>query len=130
LIAGRNSSRAAVRWDATSLAPVEVARNTSTVAEGDSMDDDQLATEMAAVKDKLGEFPEDDKKLSKIERKEKDLLLMKQEVLARIREARNNNHKQAEFDNTVYYGVLNSWFGRHPLLRRFIINSRCRWNVF
>ena len=94
------------------------------------MDDEQLATEMLRVKEKLDVYPADNKALSKSERKEKDLLMMKQYTLDRIKDARLNSHKQAEFDNTIAYGVLNSWFGKHAFLRHFVINSRCRWNVF
>ena len=94
------------------------------------MTDEELEIEMKTVTDDLAELPEDDKALDKEQRKEKDLLFMKQEVLKRIKAARAQDNKQVEFDYSIYYGVLNSWFGKHPFLRRFVINSRCRWNVF
>ena len=94
------------------------------------MTEDELKQEMQIVDSDMEKLPADDKSLTKEERKDKDLLLMKKEVLSRIKDAREKNHKQVEFDNTVYYGVLSSWFGRHPFLRHFVINSKCRWNVW
>jgi len=95
-----------------------------------NMTDEELKQEMQIVGEDLEKLPADDKSLTKEQKKDKNLLLMKKDVLLRIKDAREKSHKQVEFDNTVYYGVLNSWFSKHPFLMRFVINAKCRWNVW
>ena len=94
------------------------------------MTDEELKLETQIVSEDLEKLSADDKSLTKEQRRDKGLLMMKKEVLIRIKSARANSHKQLEFDNTVYYGVLNSWFGKHPFLRHLVINAKCRWNVW
>ena len=94
------------------------------------MTSEELEAEIKKIDENLESLPADDKPITKEERKEKGLLLLKQSVLLRIKDAREKNDKQSEVENTIQYGVLNSWIGKHAFLRHFVINARCRWNVF
>ena len=94
------------------------------------MDNEQLAAEIQTVSEQLEQMPAEDEKLSKEERKEKNLLVMKKALLLKMKQAREAKDVQTEFDAAIYYGVLNSWFGKHPFLRNLLINSKLRWNVF
>ena len=94
------------------------------------MTSEELEAEIKKIDENLESLPADDKPITKEERKEKGLLLLKQSVLLRIKDAREKNYKQSEFENTIQYGVLNSWISKHAFLMHFMINSKCRWNIF
>lgn len=110
----------------------EAERNTNTAAEDEEiiMNEVELEGEIKTVAEELEKLPVDGKPITREEKKEKILLSMKKDVLLRIKDARESGSKQAEFDNTVYYGVLNSWIGKHTFLRHFVLSTKCRGNVF
>ena len=113
-------------------ARAEAERNTNTAAEGEKiiMTEEELEAEIKIVTETLEKLPVDKKPITREEKKEKGLFTMKKDVLLRIKDAREKGNKQAEFDNTVYYGVLNSWIGKHAFLRHLVISTKCRGNVF
>ena len=94
------------------------------------MTEDELEAEIKRISEDLENLPADNKPITGEEKKEKNLLFLKKNVLLRIKDAREKEQKQAEFDSTIYYGVLNSWVGKHAFLRHLVVNARCRWNVF
>ena len=95
------------------------------------MTDEELQQLLAGVTAGIEKLATDksDKPLTKVERQEKSLLLMKQDTLLRIKLAREKNEKHAEFNSVAYYGILDSWVGKNAFLRR-LARARFQSSVF
>jgi len=110
--------------------PVAVARNTNTVAESRSiMTDEELQQAIQDLSESIDSLPKSDKPLSKEERRRREMLLIKKEVLHRIKEAREKKNTSQELYHSVYYGLLTSWGEKHPYWVGLIM-SHFRWGAF
>ena len=111
-------------------APAVAARNTNTVAEGESaMTDEELQKTIQEVCESIENLPESDKHLSKEERKLKVILSMKKDILNKIKEAREKNELSDELYHTTVYGLFESLGEKHPYLMS-LVQSNLRWNSF
>ena len=111
-------------------APVAAARNTNFAVEGENlMTDAELQKLIQDVCESIDSLPKSDKPLSKEERKRREVLLLKKEVLGKIKEAREKNEKDNELYNTMVYGLLISVGEKHPYLAS-LLKSNIRWSMF
>ena len=111
-------------------ARVAVARNTNIVVEGESvMTDQELQEEVRYVTESIDNLPESDKDQSKEERRHRDVLLVRKEMLGRIKQAREKGDKNLELQETMNYGLLTSWGEKHPYLMG-LVRANLRWNAF
>ena len=94
------------------------------------MTNEELEKAMQEVGEKIKNLPEDEKSLSKKERKQRGLLLSQKVALDRIKLAREKNDKDSELQHTITYGMLTSWLGRHPYLMHVFLNARGSRRVF
>ena len=110
--------------------PVAAARNTNIVVEGEVvMTDEDLQKEIRQVTESIENLPEPDKSDSKEEKRHRDVLLVRKEVLERIKKAREKGDKNQELQETMTYGLLTSWGEKHPYLMG-LVRSNIRWNAF
>ena len=109
---------------------VAVARNTSIVAEGEGiMTDEDIQKAIQEVSESLDNLPKADDSLSGEERRRRAVLLLKKDILGKIKDAREKNEKDKELHNTMVYGLLTSWGEKHPYLMA-LVQSNLRWNAF
>jgi len=106
-----------------------VARNTNTVAEGESIMTDKelqrVSKEVSADIDKLSNL---DRPLTKEEGRYRAKLSKRKYVLDRIKQAREKNRKEDEIYNSAVYELLVPWGERHPFLMGIVIHlMRVRW---
>jgi hypothetical protein len=110
--------------------PAAVARNTNTVAEGDSimMTKEQLQEALEEVSADLEKLSNREKPLTKEEKKYRGKLLMRRNVLESIKEAKEKNQKSEELYNSTVYSLLVPWGEKHPVLMFFVMRlMRARW---
>ncbi len=93
------------------------------------MTDEELQKEIQDVCESIAHLPKSDKSLSKEERRRREVLLLKKEILDKIKDAREKNRKDQELHNTMVYGLLTSWGETHPYLMS-LVQSNLRWNAF
>ncbi len=91
--------------------------------------DEQLQQELQDINEGLKELPDPDKSLSKEERKRKYLLLMKKDVLEKIKQAKEKNDKSQEFDSSIDYAVLTSFGEKHPILMH-LAKMKFKWSIY
>ncbi|MDD4858867.1 MAG: hypothetical protein PHR56_01480 [Dehalococcoidales bacterium] len=60
-----------------------------------------------------------DQVLTKAQKNDKGLMMAKKDTLLRIKLAREKRESNAEFNNIVFWGALNSWAGKNAILRHF-----------
>ena len=106
-----------------------MARNTNTVAEGESIMTDKelqrVSKEVSADIDKLANL---DRPLTKEEGRYRAKLSKRKYVLDRIKQAREKNRKEDEIYNSAVYELLVPWGERHPFLMGIVIHlMRVRW---
>ena len=111
-------------------APVVAARNTNIAVEGEkSMTDQELQKEIRDVGEGIENLSMPDQSLSKEETKRKNVLLVKKDILEKIKDARENNEKDKELQNAMLYGLLTSLGEKHPYLMA-LVQSNLRWSSF
>ena len=93
------------------------------------MTDEELQKAIREVSESLNNLPESDKSLSKEDRKRRYVLLLKKDILDKIKEAREKNDKSQELQNTMAYGLLTSVGEKHPYLAS-LLKSNLRWGGF
>jgi len=93
------------------------------------MTDEELQKEIQDVCESIDNLPKSDKSLSKEERKCRAVLLLKKELLDKIKDAREKNDKNAELHHSMVYGLLTSWGETHPYLMS-LVQSNLRWSAF
>ena len=79
----------------------------------------KLIKEASSDIDSLSSSPPG-KPLPENERRRKEILLIKKEILGKIKEARENNEKDKELDNIIFYGLLTSMGEKHPYLMSLV----------
>jgi hypothetical protein len=90
------------------------------------MTNEELKRESQEVGQRLDKLSQSDEPQPK---RLREWLLLRQQTLEKIKEAKEKNNRDQEFYNTVYYGILNTWGEKHPFLASFVM-SRVRWGVF
>ncbi len=111
-------------------APAVAARNTNTAAEGESaMTDEELQKTIQDVRESIENLPESDKPLSKEEKRRRDILLVKKDILNKIKEAREKNELSDELYHSTVYGLFVSLGEKHPYLMG-LVQANLRWNAF
>jgi len=80
------------------------------------MTDEELRREFENVKDSLASLPHSDEPLTKEERRLKYVLTQREEVLLRIKEAKEKKDETREFKYSTEYALLTSLGEKHPLL--------------
>ncbi len=93
------------------------------------MTDEELRKTIQDVCESIENLPESDKPLSKEERKRRQILLMKKDILSKIKEAREKNELGDELYHTTVYGLLVSLGEKHPYLMG-LVQSNIRWGSF
>ena len=93
------------------------------------MTDEQLQEAIREVGESLNNLPKSEESLSKEDRKRGYVLLLKKDVLDKIKEAREKNDKSQELYNTMVYGLLTSVGEKHPYLIG-LLKSNLRWGGF
>ena len=93
------------------------------------MTDKELQEAIQEVTDSINNLPKANKPLSKEERQYREALLLKKEILDRIKVAKEKGRTDDELYNSVFYGMLTSWIGKHPYLMS-LVQSNFRWNAF
>ncbi len=86
----------------------------------------QVIKELEGDLDKLSKLKEP---LPKQEKRQKRLLLLKKDTLCKIKEAREQGDDRRELNQTVRYGLLNSWVAKYPFLMRSIM-SKIGWDSY
>ena len=106
-----------------------MARNTNTVAEGESiMTDKQLQRVLKEVSADIDKLSNPDRPLTKEEERYRAKLSKRKYVLDRIKQAREKNRKEDEIYNSAVYEMLVPWGERHPFLMGIVIHlMRVRW---
>jgi hypothetical protein len=111
-------------------APVEAARNTNTVVEGEiaMMTEEQWKETMKEVTGELEKLSDLERPLTKEEQKHRNKYRIRKYVLDKIKEAGDKNSKSDELYNTTYYQMLVPWGEKHPVLFFFWMRLvRARW---
>ena len=95
------------------------------------MTDEELQKLIKEVSNDIGSLSSSPpgKPLPENERRRKEILLIKKEILGKIKEARENNEKDKELHNTIFYGLLTSMGEKHPYLMG-LVKSNLRWSGF
>ena len=89
----------------------------------------KMTEDLMWVGESIDNLPKSDKSLSKEERRRKEILLLKKEILDKIKDAREKNEKGQELHHTMVYGLLTSLGEKHPYLMA-LIQSNLRWSSF
>jgi len=93
------------------------------------MNDEELQQLIQYVTTGIERLSGTERPLTKEEKKEKGLLHLKKDCLLKIKLAREKHETLDEFNNIVYYGTLDSWVGRNPIMRHFA-KIRFRSRIF
>jgi len=111
-------------------APVAAARNISIAVEGKgAVRDEDLQKAIQEVCESLDNLSKSDDPLPKEERRRREVLLLKKDILEKIKDAREKNEKDQELYNIMVYGLLTSWGEKHPYLMS-LVKSNLRWSSF
>lgn len=84
------------------------------------MTDEELQQTIQGLTESIDGLSDPDKPLTKEDKKEKNRLLLRRDVLERIKGAREKNDKNAELSYTATYGLLTSFGEKHPFLMRMV----------
>ena len=84
------------------------------------MDNEEIQSLIQEMTDGLDELSNLERKLNKEERKRKHLLQMKQDILMRIKKARDDNNSSQEYNLLVNYGIVTSLGEKHPILMMLV----------
>jgi len=90
------------------------------------MTDEDLEKELQTVCDSIDNLPQVEGPLPREEKKRRDLLSLRKATLEKIKEAKEKKAEDAELHNSIVYGLLTSWWGKHPYLMHFMVNVRLR----
>ncbi len=90
------------------------------------MTDEELQQTMQEVTENIDKLSDPDKPLTKEEKKCRQMLLVKKEILQKIKEAKEKGQKHEELYNSVYYSLLTSWGEKHPFLASLAMRN-FRW---
>ena len=90
------------------------------------MTDEDLERELRVVCESIDNLPQAEEPLPKEEKQCRDLLSLRKATLEKIKEAKEKKSEDAEMYNSIVYGLLTSWWGKHPLLLHFMVNARLR----
>jgi len=87
------------------------------------MTDEEVQQAIQEVNKSLDNLPESDDKAPSQQRQ---VLLLKKEVLQKVKEAREEGNKNQEVYNSVYYSLLDTWGEKHPYMVHLMM-SRFKW---
>ena len=90
------------------------------------MTDEDLTKELTTVCGSIDNLPQSEGPLSKEEKQRRDLLSLRKATLERIKEAKEKKADDAEMYNSMIYGLLTSWWGKHPFLMHLMVNAKLR----
>jgi len=109
--------------------PVVAAKNTSTAAEGKIMiADEELERTIQEISENLDKLSSSEKPLTEEEKKYRARLVKRQDILSRIKVAREKNQKDEEIISTAVYDLLVPWGERHPFLMGLMAHfMRVKW---
>jgi uncharacterized membrane-anchored protein len=108
-------------------APAAAARNTNIAAEDKTMmTDEELQQTIQELTESIDELSDTDQPLTKEEKKRKQILVIKREVLRKIKEDREKGKTYDEIYNSIYYNLLTSWGEKHPYLASLVMRN-FRW---
>ena len=93
------------------------------------MTDEELQEETREVSESIDKLSNSDKPLTKEEKRHERMLLVRRQLLDRIKEAREKNDKDQELKSTMEYALLTSMGEKYPYLIP-LIRSRIGWHVF
>ncbi len=95
------------------------------------MTDEELQQALQEVTESMDKLSDSDpeKPLTKEEKRHKQILVFKKEVLQKIKEARAKNDFNQENAHFLTYGLLTSLGEKHPFLMH-LLQAKFRWNVF
>jgi len=94
------------------------------------MTDEEMDRALQEVSEQIRKLPEDEKSLSKEERKHRQLLLSQKNVLEKMKLAREKGDANLEVQCAVAYGMLTSWLGKYPYLLRLLFNFKSKRPLF
>ena len=78
------------------------------------MTDEELQMATKEVSDGLAELPDTEEPLTKEEKRRKNVLLIRKDILERIKEAKEKGRKDQELKSTMDYSLLMEWGEKHP----------------
>ena len=111
-------------------APAAAARNTKSAAEDKIlMTDKELKQTIQGLTKSIDKLTNSAKPLTGIEKRHKQILFLRKEILQQIKEARAKNDFNQENDLTITYGLLTSLGEKHPYLIG-LLRSKFKWQVF
>ena len=90
------------------------------------MTDEDLEEEMRVVCESIDNLPQAEEPLPREEKKRRNLLSLRKTTLEKIKEAKEKKADDAEMYNSIVYGLLTSWWGKHPFLLNFMVNVRLK----
>ena len=97
--------------------PAAAARSTSIAAEGRIiMTDEELQKAMKEVSGGLEKLTDTEGPLTKKEKRRKNVLLIRQDILGRIKEAKEKGRGDQELKSTMDYSLLTEWGEKRPFL--------------
>ena len=92
------------------------------------MTKEQLQEALEEVSADLDNLSNREKPLTKEEKKHRGKLLMRKNVLEKIKEAKEKNQNSEELYNNTVYGLLVPWGEKHPVLMFITMRlMRARW---
>jgi len=108
-------------------APVAVVKSINTVvADEGIMTNEELDNAVQDVSEQIKKLPEDEKSLSKEERKHRMLLMSQKNALEKMKLAREKGDANLEAQCAVAYGMLTSWLGKYPYLLHLMFNFKSK----
>ena len=84
------------------------------------MTDEELQQQLQEATEEINTLSDPEKTLAKDENKRKRFLLMKQDNLKKIKEAREKGNTGLEYSLILNYGVLTSLGEKHPFLMMLV----------
>jgi len=111
-------------------APVVAARNTKNVVEGRlTMTDEELEQEIQNLSEAIDKLSKSEDPLTKQEKRRKRLLLLKKDILQRMKQAREKKDQSQELKCSMDYGLIEEFGERHPLLLH-LARIKLRGHIF
>ena len=90
------------------------------------MTDEDLEKELITVCESIDNLPQAEELLPREEKQRRELLSLRKATLEKIKEAKEKKADDAVMYNSIIYGMLTSWWGKHPFLLHLMLNARLR----
>ena len=94
------------------------------------MNEEEMARESQALEEEIKALSDKGDSLTKKEKFLRRVLLSRQDVLSKMKLAREKKDHGGEMQCVIVYGILNSWAANNPLLLQLVLNLRGKRPLF